>query len=100
VAGQGVLAVGFDHRTSRDGDPLLHTHLVVANRSRVRTAAGPPWTDGTCTGIGWPQIPSTEPPTSTSSSGHSGWSGHRRTSTVTGSWPDAGGVGAGVLQAD
>ena len=32
VAGQGVLAVGFDHRTSRDGDPLLHTHLVIANR--------------------------------------------------------------------
>jgi conjugative relaxase-like TrwC/TraI family protein len=27
-----VLAVGFDHRTSRDGDPLLHTHLVIANR--------------------------------------------------------------------
>jgi hypothetical protein len=26
------LAVGFDHRTSREGDPLLHTHLVVANR--------------------------------------------------------------------
>ena len=25
-------AVGFDHRTSREGDPLLHTHLVVANR--------------------------------------------------------------------
>jgi conjugative relaxase-like TrwC/TraI family protein len=32
VAGQGVLAVGFDHRTSREGDPLLHTHLVMANR--------------------------------------------------------------------
>jgi conjugative relaxase-like TrwC/TraI family protein len=32
VAGQGLLAVGFDHRTSRAGDPLLHTHLVVANR--------------------------------------------------------------------
>jgi conjugative relaxase-like TrwC/TraI family protein len=32
VAGQGMLAVGFDHRTSREGDPLLHTHLVVANR--------------------------------------------------------------------
>jgi conjugative relaxase-like TrwC/TraI family protein len=32
VQGQGVLAVGFDHRTSREGDPLLHTHLVVANR--------------------------------------------------------------------
>ncbi len=32
VAGRGVLAVGFDHRTSREGDPLLHTHLVIANR--------------------------------------------------------------------
>jgi conjugative relaxase-like TrwC/TraI family protein len=32
VGGQGLLAVGFDHRTSREGDPLLHTHLVVANR--------------------------------------------------------------------
>jgi conjugative relaxase-like TrwC/TraI family protein len=29
-----MLAVGFDHRTSREGDPLLHTHLVVANRVR------------------------------------------------------------------
>jgi len=34
VSGRGVLAVGFDHRTSREGDPLLHTHLVVANRVR------------------------------------------------------------------
>ena len=32
VSGQGLLAVGFDHRTSRESDPLLHTHLVVANR--------------------------------------------------------------------
>jgi conjugative relaxase-like TrwC/TraI family protein len=32
VDGQGLLAVGFDHRTSREGDPLLHTHLVMANR--------------------------------------------------------------------
>jgi conjugative relaxase-like TrwC/TraI family protein len=32
VSGQGVLAVGFDHRTSREGDPLLHTQLVIANR--------------------------------------------------------------------
>jgi len=32
VDGQGLLAVGFDHRTSREGDPLLHSHLVVANR--------------------------------------------------------------------
>ncbi len=26
--------MGFDHRTSREGDPLLHTHLVVANRTQ------------------------------------------------------------------
>jgi conjugative relaxase-like TrwC/TraI family protein len=32
VSGQGLLAVGFDHRASREGDPLLHTHLVIANR--------------------------------------------------------------------
>jgi conjugative relaxase-like TrwC/TraI family protein len=32
VVGRGLLAVGFDHRTSREGDPLVHTHLVVANR--------------------------------------------------------------------
>jgi conjugative relaxase-like TrwC/TraI family protein len=32
VSGQGLLAVGLDHRTSREGDPLLHTHLVIANR--------------------------------------------------------------------
>jgi hypothetical protein len=32
VTGQGLLAVGFDHRQSRAGDPLLHTHLIVANR--------------------------------------------------------------------
>jgi TrwC relaxase len=34
VSGRGLLAVGFDHRTSREGDPLLHTHLVVANRTQ------------------------------------------------------------------
>jgi conjugative relaxase-like TrwC/TraI family protein len=32
VSGRGLLTVGFDHRTSREGDPLLHTHLVIANR--------------------------------------------------------------------
>jgi conjugative relaxase-like TrwC/TraI family protein len=32
VDGNGLLAVGFDHRTSRTGDPLLHTHVIVANR--------------------------------------------------------------------
>lgn len=27
----GVIAAAFDHRTSRAGDPLLHTHVVTAN---------------------------------------------------------------------
>jgi conjugative relaxase-like TrwC/TraI family protein len=26
-----MVAGAFDHRTSRAGDPLLHTHVVVAN---------------------------------------------------------------------
>ncbi|WP_159619115.1 MobF family relaxase [Arthrobacter zhaoguopingii] len=29
---QGAIAAAFDHWESRDGDPQLHTHLVVANR--------------------------------------------------------------------
>ena len=31
VAASGFIAAGFRHRTSRDGDPLLHTHVLVAN---------------------------------------------------------------------
>jgi conjugative relaxase-like TrwC/TraI family protein len=34
VPGEGLLAVGFTHRTSRAGDPLLRTHLIIANRTR------------------------------------------------------------------
>jgi len=32
VRGRGLVVVGFDHRTSREGDPLPHTHLIIANR--------------------------------------------------------------------
>jgi conjugative relaxase-like TrwC/TraI family protein len=32
VEGRGFVGAAFDHRTSRAGDPLLHTHVVVANR--------------------------------------------------------------------
>ncbi|MBA3655051.1 MAG: relaxase domain-containing protein [Actinobacteria bacterium] len=31
----GVVGAAFDHRTSRAGDPLLHTHVVVANLTRT-----------------------------------------------------------------
>jgi len=31
IAGNGFVAAGFRHRTSRAGDPQLHTHVLVAN---------------------------------------------------------------------
>ncbi|WP_420451735.1 MobF family relaxase [Ilumatobacter sp.] len=31
LPGSGFIAAGFDHRTSRAGDPQLHTHVLVAN---------------------------------------------------------------------
>jgi len=34
VRGRGLVVVGFDHRTSREGDPLPHTHLIIANRTQ------------------------------------------------------------------
>jgi conjugative relaxase-like TrwC/TraI family protein len=34
VNGAGFVAAAFEHRTSRAGDPLLHTHVVVGNVTR------------------------------------------------------------------
>src|SRR5205823_11177006 len=34
VAGDGFVAAAFVHRASREGDPLLHTHVVVGNLTR------------------------------------------------------------------
>jgi Ti-type conjugative transfer relaxase TraA len=34
VTGEGFVAAAFRHRSSRAGDPLLHTHVVVANATR------------------------------------------------------------------
>jgi len=34
VLGNGFLAAAFGHRTSRAGDPQLHTHVLVANVTR------------------------------------------------------------------
>lgn len=31
----GLIAAGFQHRTSREGDPHLHTHVIVANMGRA-----------------------------------------------------------------
>ena len=35
VRSAGIVAAAFDHRTSRAGDPLLHTHVVTANMTSV-----------------------------------------------------------------
>jgi conjugative relaxase-like TrwC/TraI family protein len=32
IAGQGLLAAVYGHRQSRAGDPLLHSHVIIANR--------------------------------------------------------------------
>ncbi len=34
IPGEGFVAAGFRHRTSRAGDPHLHTHVLVANLTR------------------------------------------------------------------
>ena len=34
VPGSGFVAAAFRHRTSRAGDPQLHTHVLVANATR------------------------------------------------------------------
>jgi Ti-type conjugative transfer relaxase TraA len=34
VPAEGFVAAGFVHRTSRAGDPLLHTHVVIGNLAR------------------------------------------------------------------
>ena len=34
-SGAGFLSMGFRHRSSRAGDPALHTHLVTANMTRA-----------------------------------------------------------------
>ncbi|MCA1680236.1 MAG: relaxase domain-containing protein, partial [Actinobacteria bacterium] len=33
VVGGGFIGAAYGHRTSRAGDPLLHTHVVIANRT-------------------------------------------------------------------
>ena len=43
VETDGLIAAAFDHRTSRAGDPLLHTHVVVANMTLIDTKNGPTW---------------------------------------------------------
>jgi conjugative relaxase-like TrwC/TraI family protein len=36
IRGDGLTVAAFRHRTSRAGDPQLHTHAVVANRTKAK----------------------------------------------------------------
>src|SRR5215218_995272 len=85
VSGQGLLAVGFDHRTSREGIRCCTPTWWWPTGRRVRTGAGRPWTAATSIDIDWPPTPSTAPATSANSPGRWGWSGRRPTATATGS---------------
>ena len=67
--------------------------------SRGRTAAGQPWTAGTCTGIGWPRTPSTGPPTSGSCPDARGGVDGGRPPRQPGAPGHARGAGPAVLQA-
>ena len=40
VPAGGIVAAAFDHRTSRAGDPLLHTHVVTANMTSTIASRG------------------------------------------------------------
>ena len=41
IGAEGLVAAAFTHRTSRAGDPQLHTHVLVANVAKGSTASGP-----------------------------------------------------------
>jgi len=43
ISPAGIVAAAFDHRTSRAGDPLLHTHVVTANMTCVDRPTGTRW---------------------------------------------------------
>ena len=41
IEADGFIGAAFRHRTSRAGDPQLHTHVVVPNLVQAQTASGP-----------------------------------------------------------
>ena len=57
----GFVAAAFRHRTSRAGDPQLHTHVLVANLGRGPTGDGRRWTAGGSTRMRAPRASFTRP---------------------------------------
>ena len=59
VRGRGFVAAAFRHRTSRAGDPQLHTHVLVANLVQAEDGAGPRSTGAGSTRTARPRATST-----------------------------------------
>jgi len=74
VATAGLTVAMFDHRTSRAGDPQLHTHALVLNKVRCPDGAGGRWTGRRCSGTRSPPGCSTRPGCAPSSP--DGWGRH------------------------
>jgi hypothetical protein len=60
----GLVAIAYQHETSRCGDPHLHTHVIVPNRRPART--GKRNTRGEPAANAWPPRLKHMPPASTS----------------------------------
>jgi conjugative relaxase-like TrwC/TraI family protein len=61
VPASGLVAAAVRHRTSRAGDPQLHTHVLVANLGAALTGAGRRWMGGGCTRTRGRRASSTKP---------------------------------------
>jgi conjugative relaxase-like TrwC/TraI family protein len=59
IATTGAIAAAFRHRSSRSGDPQLHTHSCSQTSSRTQTAGGRPLVPDWSTSMAVPQASST-----------------------------------------
>lgn len=59
IEGEGFAGAAFDHRTSRAGDPLMHTPSWWSTEPSAATAAGPHWMRGRSTATPRPPATST-----------------------------------------
>ena len=58
LSAEGLVAAAFTHRTSRAGDPQLHTHVLGPMSPRGSTASGPRSTPGSSTTTPGPPVSS------------------------------------------
>lgn len=82
VDARGLIAAAFTHRTSRAGDPDLHTHVAVSNKVQTLDERWRARKCGTsaCTTAATPRRPCCSPPASTAAWS---WSYHSQMRTTT-----------------